>query len=123
MCLWSTASAVDVLNYQYQGLVKDRDGYLPINSIESHFNSANYTNNDLILLHINTRSLIKNIDKITELLSFFPNQPDIIAISETKFKDNSNLNFAHLPGYLLFNKNSLSMASSFIYKIRLNIHW
>ena len=91
------ALPVDVLNYQYQGLSKDRDGYLPINSIESHFNSTNYTNNDLILLHINTRSLIKNIDKITELLSFFPNQPDIIAISETKFKDNSNLNFAHLP--------------------------
>ena len=58
--------------------------------------------------------------------------PDMIAISETKFKNNSNYNDIQLPGYTFINKNSLTQAGgvgiyvkiNLIYKIRsdLDLH-
>ncbi len=33
--------------------------------IDSHFDISYYENNDFIVLHVNTRSLIKNVDKNT----------------------------------------------------------
>jgi len=38
----------------------------------------------MFIIHLNTRSLSKNISKIYELLTDIVTTPDIIAISETK---------------------------------------
>ena len=46
--------------------------------------------NSFTILQINSRSLIKNFDKIENLLITFKLNPDIIAISETKLKININ---------------------------------
>ena len=44
--------------------------------------------NDLKLLHANVRSLCKNLNKIHEIIHLMKKTPEIIAISETKLKDN-----------------------------------
>ena len=37
-------------------------------------------------MHINTRSLTKNLDHVNEIIAELDKNPDIIAISETKLK-------------------------------------
>ena len=44
-------------------------------------------NNDLFLVHFSVRSLQKHIDQLNNYLVGFKNQPDIVALSETKFKE------------------------------------
>ena len=51
----------------------------------------------MFIIHVNTRSLSKNISKIYELLTDIVITPDIIAISETKLNNNSNYNDIQLP--------------------------
>ena len=46
--------------------------------------SGSKKNNDLFLTHFNVRSLQKHIDQLNNCLVGFKNQPDIVAISETK---------------------------------------
>jgi hypothetical protein len=49
------------------------------------------------LVHLNARSLVKNIENITTELSLLSNKPSIIAISETRaLTDNDH---PPLPGY------------------------
>ena len=43
----------------------------------------------MVIIHINARSLTKNIEKIREILETLDKLPDIICISETKLKDDS----------------------------------
>ena len=69
------------------GELCDDDSYLSIDNIDSHFESNCYNANDLIILHVNTRSLIKNIDRLEELICLMKYQPDVIAITETKLND------------------------------------
>ena len=42
---------------------------------------------NIFLLHINTRSLAKNLNQVRDLLISIGKIPDIIAISETKLRD------------------------------------
>ena len=80
----------------------------------------------IFIIHLDTRSLSKNISKIYELLTDIVITPDIIAISETKFNNNCNYNDIQLPGYTFVKKNSLTQAGgvgiyvkiNWIYKIR-----
>ena len=57
--------------------------YHDIASINNHA-SNNY--NDFLLMHFNTRSFQKNIDKLTHYILQLQKLPDIIAITETKLK-------------------------------------
>ena len=41
-------------------------------------------NNTLFLLHINIKSLPKNIDKLSHFISELKSYPDVIVITETK---------------------------------------
>ena len=76
-------------------------------------------------VHMNTRSLIKNIDKLESFLAMMPVLPEIIVISETKLK-NQNLDLVSLPNYQFHCVNSptnsggigMYLSSSFNYKIR-----
>ena len=59
--------------------------------------------NDFFLVHFNTRSLFKNLDKIEKFLYNMTRFPDAIAISETKLNSNSSLN-NNIPHYnFLYN--------------------
>jgi len=54
--------------------------------------------NKFSLLHVNIRSLTKNLEKLEELLAGIRTLPDIIAITETRLKNSMNFGF-HLQGY------------------------
>ena len=62
----------------------------------------------MTILHINIRSLNKNLDKLEDLLENMKHSPDLIAISETKLKNHHDLNIVSLPGYIFINSNSTS---------------
>ena len=63
----------------------------------------------LFIMHINTRSLQCNFDKLNDLLFQMKFQPDILCISETKIKTSPLLNIS-IPGYEFFHADSLSNA-------------
>ena len=50
----------------------------------SFSNTFERSSNDLFVIHINTRSLKKNIDKLIDYMSTFNKQPDMTALAETK---------------------------------------
>jgi len=52
------------------------------------------------LLHVNIRSLTKNLEKLEELLAGITTLPDIIAITETRLKISMNFGF-RLQGYMI----------------------
>jgi len=54
--------------------------------------------NKFSLLHVNIRSLTKNLEKLEELLAGIRTLPDIIAITETRLKNAMNFGF-RLQGY------------------------
>lgn len=83
----------------------------------------------LTLIHINTRSLNKNLDKLeTELIRELASTPDIIAITETKL-NSSNENQVNLKNFNFINVNSKTRAGgvgcylnkNIVYKIRNDI--
>ena len=73
--------------------------------------SKNFVNasSNLSIIHFNTRSLYKNLNKIEELLNLLSIKPDIIAISESKLND-TNLQHVLLNDYIILRTNSLSCA-------------
>ena len=44
------------------------------------------------IVHVNIRSLIKNLDSLHSFIKSLNTQPDIIAISETRLNKKSNIN-------------------------------
>ena len=79
------------------------DQYLSINNFKHKY--AN--NDDFLILHINIRSISKNIGKVEELLGHLEKIPEIIAVSETKL----NHSFSnHLDGYNFVQANSSTKA-------------
>ena len=66
--------------------------------------TANLQRNDFFLVHFNTRSLSKNLDKIEEFLNAMTRFPDAIAISETKLNSNSSSN-NNIPHYNFLHNN------------------
>ena len=60
---------------------------LDMESFSALVNSKNQ--GEVVLTHINARSLTKNIEKIREILETLDTLPDIICISETKLNDDS----------------------------------
>ena len=83
--------------------------------------TANLQRNDFFLVHFNTRSLPKNLDKIEEFLNDMTRFPDAIAISETKLNSNSSSN-TNIPHYNFLHNDSLLMlvALAFILKTHYN---
>ena len=61
----------------------------------------NSKNDNLILMHINIRSLQKNFDLLTEFLDFLRLQPDISCLTETRIKTQPLLNIS-IPAIALF---------------------
>ena len=63
---------------------------------------------DFFMIHLNTRSLHKNHDKIEELLNEFETGPEIISISETKL--NSRCTSNYIFGYDFLHNDSTTKA-------------
>ena len=81
----------------------------------------NNTTNHLSFLHINTRSLIKNIDNLHKLICKLPSEPDVIFVTETKLNSTSNIDLAQLNNYTLSYKNAFSKAGGVGFYIKKNI--
>ena len=67
-------------------------------------------NNELFLIHFNIRSLQKHINQLNNNLVGFKNQPDIVAISETKLKEGLIDRNIELEGYGFFHSDSKKCA-------------
>lgn len=97
--------------------------YLSVDNINKHFEKSEYTIEDLTVLHVNTRSLTKNINRLEEVICLMMYQPDLIAITETKLNKNSNINLVQLPGYHFFHINSLTQAGGVALYIKCSINF
>jgi len=65
--------------------------YHDLNSFNSIM--SNRKPDDICIFHINIRSLRKNIDKLSNMLSTMQKPPHIIEVSETKINKNDGLSF------------------------------
>ena len=85
--------------------------YTSTEDLHSKFNiNISHYNNLLTVLHVNTRSLTKNLENLQQLICSLTIQPEIIAITETKLNEKSDLNRVKLNNYIFLHKNSLSCA-------------
>ena len=84
-------------------------GHTDTNAISDYYDITGYNKLDLHnksklnILHINSRSLTKNIDNISAFLATLSTTPDILAVTET-WLNNSNKHLYQLPGYHSYHK-------------------
>ena len=71
--------------------------------------------NSFTMLQINSRSLIKNFDKIENLLITLKLNPDIIAISETKLKNDIPFSYTLQNYNFLYNNSPTNAGGSGIF--------
>ena len=107
----------------YAGPTQDGKGYLPVDNLELHFEKSNYLSEDLVILHINTRSLTKNVDLISELLVSFNVKPDLIAITETKLNKKSSIDLVQITGYKFLHNDSFTAAGGTALYIKCSINF
>ena len=82
--------------------------YHDINSFDQ-LNTQN--KNNICLLHVNIRSLKKNIEKLSMILADLQVPPQIIALSETKINKKQSVNFSTtLKGYNFLHSDSDTLA-------------
>ena len=65
--------------------------------------------NGFSMLHLNMRSLPKNLSLLEDFIATVHEPPEIIAISETKLRENNIYNI-NIPGYSFINTNSRTAA-------------
>ena len=73
------------------------------------FSQLSNSGDRLSILHLNIRFLLVNFDKLENMLTSTPLQPDIIGLYETRIKSKSLINI-DLPGYRFVHVDSLSNA-------------
>ena len=85
------------------------DYYDDRNSINNLLCSKNKSNH-LFMIHFNVRSLQKNIDKLLHYLTDSNRKPDVVAVSETKLKENIIHRNSHTSagGVGIYVKSSIS---------------
>ena len=73
------------------------------------FNSImrNRKPNDICIFHTNIRSLRKNVDKLSNMLSTMQKPPHVVAVSETKINKKDGLSFPNtITGYNFLHSDS-----------------
>lgn len=78
---------------------------LAFNNVNEINENIIFNNSELMILHVNIRSISKNIANLEALVNTFHNKPDIIICSEAWLKENNN--FISIPGYVHFDNNSV----------------
>ena len=68
------------------------------------------TTGRLFALHVNIRSLQKNLDDLCHFLAKMNNLPNLICLSETRLKDSTDFRLVSLPRYKIVAKNSMTKA-------------
>jgi len=99
----------------YQTLPEIEDEYLETKSGYHDINSFNLLNSkikaEICYFHVNIRSLGKNIDKLSTMLSEVNNPPKIIAVTESKIKKKENITFSpNIMGYNFLHSDSVTNA-------------
>ena len=93
--------------------------------VDSH--NHNWLNNkkigDLFLIHLNLRSLQKNIDKLSDYLAGFKNQPEMAAISEIKYREGCINRNIELEGHIFLHSDSRTQAGSVGIYIKSSLHY
>ena len=77
---------------------------------------------ELLVLHVNIRSLQKNFDDLYQLICQFKHLPDIICLSETRLKDQVPIN-VNIHGYNFVNANSPTNAGGVGMYVSSNINY
>ena len=118
MSLGKTLNAVININdvkTDYLGLAEMKDEDIEVgcdyHDIDS-FNQLNTQNkNNIYLLHVNIRSLRKNIEKLSGILADLQVPPQLIALSETKINKKQGINFSTaLEGYNFLHSDCDTLA-------------
>lgn len=52
------------------------------NVVEDIFTLKNFLVLNLLVLHVNIRTIIKNVDKLKSILNIMDNKPDVVVCSE-----------------------------------------
>ena len=81
------------------------DYYDDHNSINNLLCSKNKSIH-LFMIHFNVRSLQKNIDQLSHYLTDLNCKPNVVAVSETKPKENMIHSNIELDGYQFIHRNS-----------------
>ena len=85
--------------------------YSSLTEIYKYITNNNIKNEHYFsIIHINLRSINKNFDKLHQLISQMPFDPNCIAITETKINKRSNLNSFQLDRYDFIHVDSLTCA-------------
>ena len=99
----------------YLGLAEMKDEDIEVGCDYHGINSFNQLNTQIkkkiCLLHVNIRSLRKNIEQLSMILADLQVQPQMIAVSETKINKKQGVNFSTtLEGYNFLHSDSDTLA-------------
>ena len=81
----------------------------PCSYYDQPSSTHSYKANDLLIVHINIGSILKNFNNLSHFLSQFSTSPDIICLTETRLNKNP-LIYINIPGYQFVYANSTSLA-------------
>ena len=88
--------------------VRHRHTYYECSSFNSCLNAISSSNLDLSYFHLNSVSLIKNLDEISHLLSSINHKFSVLAFSETRLNTFSIL--PQIEGYIGFHNPTVGLA-------------
>ena len=76
----------------------------------TYYNTSTFTPDfqphlSLFILHVNIKSLLRNLHRLEDLLLLIKYPPDVLCITETKIKNNPLRNIT-IPGYDFFHADS-----------------
>ena len=95
--------------------------YFSVSDINNAISSEDHPKSSLFLLHVNIRSLSKNLDLLYEHILTLSKFPDIIAITESKLNDKSISNVS-IPNYDLFHDDSPTRAGGTAIYVRKSLN-
>ena len=84
----------------------------------SEFNkNSNFSQSNILILHVNIRSIRKNINSLVVLLNNMTHKPEIIICTEARLDD--NISFIKLPGYFhVLNKSTINICDGVVIYIK-----
>ena len=77
---------------------------LSFNEVAEINDNQNFSKSELLILHVNIRSIRKNFIKLEAMINSFISKPDVIICSESWLID--DIKFVNLTGYNRLDNNS-----------------
>ena len=105
--MFSLSNVCDLSNNVFSAIT---EGIAPCKYFStSNFSSLKLSSEDIFIFRLNIWSSNKNYDDLYELISEFPHPPDLVCLSETKLKNNTQVNI-QIRGYQFVHVDSASNA-------------